>query len=124
MASFHFALFIPAAISLLLVGAADAADVTDVSITPEGDGRFSFAVTVESDDTGWDRYADRWEILDPQGSVLGTRELHHPHVDEQPFTRSLSDVEIPADIESVTIRAHDSVDGFSGESLSVDLPGR
>ena len=41
-------------------------------------------------DTGWDDYADGWRVLDMDGNELGMRVLHHPHVDEQPFTRSLS----------------------------------
>jgi hypothetical protein len=45
-------------------------------------------------DTGWDDYADGWRIETPAGEVLGTRVLHHPHVEEQPFTRSLGGVEI------------------------------
>ena len=43
-------------------------------------------VTVQHADTGWDHYADAWEVLAPDGTVLGTRTLLHPHTDEQPFT--------------------------------------
>ncbi len=46
-------------------------------------------VTLSHGDTGWDDYADGWRIEDASGAVLGTRELLHPHVTEQPFTRSL-----------------------------------
>ena len=63
------------------------ADVIDVEIS--GDGPYTFAVTVASPDTGWDKYADEWRIESEAGEVLGVRELTHPHVDEQPFTRSL-----------------------------------
>lgn len=80
-----------------------------------------FDVTVRHADTGWDHYADAFEVLDANGVVLGIRTLHHPHVKEQPFTRSLSGVEIPKGAESVFIRAHDSVDGYSLEMLELKL---
>ena len=43
--------------------------------------------------------------------MLGTRTLAHPHVDEQPFTRTLNHVEIPEEIDVVYVRAVDSVHG-------------
>ena len=53
--------------------------------------------------------------------MLGERVLLHPHVDEQPFTRSLSGVTVPSGTEQVTVRAHDSVDGW-GPEVTVVLP--
>lgn len=98
------------------------ADVVRVDVG-ERDGRgYRFDVTVRHADTGWDHYADRWEIRAPDGTVLATRVLLHPHADEQPFTRSLSGVRIPAGIDTVSIRAHDKVHGFGGETRSVALP--
>ena len=55
------------------------------------------------------------------GRCSGERVLLHPHVDEQPFTRSLSGVAIPSDVEQVTVRAHDNVDGW-GPEVPVALP--
>lgn len=98
------------------------ANVVDVGVEQAGDGTFRFDVTVRSADTGWDKYADLWEVRSPDGSVLGTRELAHPHVDEQPFTRSLSGVDIPGDVEQVVVAARDSVEGFCGETLEVGIP--
>ena len=46
-------------------------------------------VTLAHPDTGWDHYADGWEVVTGDGTSLGLRVLAHPHVDEQPFTRSL-----------------------------------
>ena len=60
-----------------------------------GANGWRFDVTIRHPDTGWDHYADGWRILDMDGTVLGTRVLHHPHETEQPFTRSLSGVAIP-----------------------------
>ena len=99
------------------------ADVTRVDVEGNGRGGYNFAVTVAHGDTGWDHYADRWEILDGDGNILGTRVLHHPHVNEQPFTRSLSGVEIPDHVKEVTVRARDSVHEYGGKVVSVNLTG-
>jgi hypothetical protein len=64
--------------------------------------------------TGCDHYADGFEILAPHGPLLGTRRLLHPHVDEQPFTRSLSDVSIPGGITEVLVHACESVHEYDG----------
>lgn len=98
------------------------ADVIEVAIERTAGNTFHFDVTVGHDDEGWNHYADRWDVLAPDGTVLGTRTLYHPHVDEQPFTRSLSGVQIPAYINIVTIRAHDSVHGYGHKTVSVEVP--
>jgi hypothetical protein len=83
---------------------------------------------VSHPDTGWDDYADGWDVLTPDGTVLKpdsespfTRLLLHPHVDEQPFTRSQSSITIPEGVTQVRIRAHDLLDGFGGREVVVDL---
>lgn len=102
------------------------ADVVAAEVEPEatlGDETFyRFTVTVRHADEGWDHYADNFEILAPDGTVLGTRVLAHPHENEQPFTRSLGAVAVPDGIAEVTIRAHDSVHGKGGETVTVTLP--
>ena len=110
--------------ALLTAGAAmgGQADVLDVKIQREAGGSYHFEVTVRHADEGWEHYADRWEILAPDGSVLATRPLRHPHVDEQPVTRDLSGVRVPESIRRVTVRAHDSRHGFGGRQVAVDLP--
>lgn len=104
-------------------GAAGCADVVAAAATQADDGTWRFDVTVASADTGWDKYADAWEVRLPDGTVAGTRALAHPHVDEQPFTRSLSGIVVPDDVGSVTVAARDSVEGFCGESVEVFLDG-
>jgi len=96
------------------------ADVLHVEVNGQN-GIYQFHVTVSHQDTGWDHYADKWDVVDEKGTVLGTRTLLHPHVDEQPFTRSLSGVKIPAGLKKVTIRAHDSVHQYGGKEITVDL---
>lgn len=95
------------------------ADVIDVVVSSDADGVYTFAVTVASPDTGWDKYADAWIVR--EGDVeLARRVLTHPHVDEQPFTRSLSGIETSAG--EVTVSAHDSVVGECGLTQTVALP--
>jgi len=98
------------------------ADVLDVQVARQTDGTYRFDVTVAHVDTGWDHYADAFEVVAPDGEVLGVRELLHPHVDEQPFTRSLGGVEIPEGVTKVTVRAHDSVHAYGGAVLEVNVP--
>jgi hypothetical protein len=98
------------------------ADITDVKVTKHSEGTFTFEVTVNHADEGWDHYADSWEIRDQKGNLLATRTLHHPHVSEQPFTRSLSFVKIPAEIKEVTLRAHDSVHLYGGKTITIMIP--
>ena len=107
--------------------AADA-DVIYVVATETAANVWSFSVTVAHPDTGWEDYADGWDVVLPDGTVLlpnssnsFTRLLLHPHENEQPFTRSQSNIQIPSDVTEVTVRAHDLVDGFGGEEVIVDL---
>lgn len=99
------------------------ADVLDVQVDCDADRVCDFAVTVRHDDNGWDHYANRWEILAPDGDVIGVRELLHPHDNEQPFTRSLTGIQIPDGLRSVIVRALDSRHGAGGETLSVEISG-
>lgn len=98
------------------------ADIIDVEVERAADDTFTVTATVSSADTGWDKYADAWEVRTSDGTVLGTRELLHPHVDEQPFTRNLTGVDIPAGTETITVAARDSVEGFCGETFDVPSP--
>jgi hypothetical protein len=98
------------------------ADVLTVDLIETAERVYTFSVTVQHADEGWDHYADRWEIVAPDGQVLATRVLLHPHVDEQPFTRSLGNVAIPQGIDTVEVRAHDSVHGLGGTTVAVALP--
>jgi len=98
------------------------ADVIGVNASRQGKEVYDFLVTVRSKDTGWDRYADRIEAVAPDGRVLGTRILEHPHDDEQPFTRDLFGVHIPDTFHKVTIRAHFKPTGWMGETFVVRLP--
>ncbi len=99
------------------------ANVERVEIKQSSDGSYRFDVTVRHADTGWDHYADKWEVVGADGTVYGVRELAHPHVNEQPFTRSQSGIEIPEAVSEVTVRAHDKVHGFGGKEITISLTG-
>lgn len=96
------------------------ADVVDVKVSGSG-GTYNFSVTVKHDDTGWEHFANRWEVVGEDGTIYGTRVLAHPHVNEQPFTRSGS-IKIPAGVTSVIVRANDLVHGLGGKEMKVSLP--
>lgn len=82
---------------------------------------WSFSVTLRHPDTGWDHYADGWRVETPDGAELGLRVLHHPHVQEQPFTRSLSGVTLPESLDKVHIRARDNVHGWGAQVFVLPL---
>jgi hypothetical protein len=100
------------------------ADVIEVRVKRIADDIYKFDVTVRHTDEGWKHYADKWDVTAPDATVPGTRILAHPHVDEQPFTRSLAGVKIPEDIAEVTVRAHDLVHGYGGKMLKVAVSGK
>ncbi|MEM8663234.1 MAG: hypothetical protein AAGF49_03820 [Pseudomonadota bacterium] len=96
------------------------ATVEAVDARQASDGTWRFDVTVRHADTGWDHYANAFTIEMMDGTPLGTRTLHHPHVEEQPFTRSLSGVAIPDGVDKVLVRAVDSVHG-PGDAVTFTL---
>jgi len=97
-------------------------DVLEVSANLRDDGTWTFDVTISSPYDSPDRYADAWRVLAPDGTELGVRELLHDHAGEQPFTRSLSGVEIPDEITEVTVQARDRLNGWGGAIVTVNLP--
>ena len=109
---------------LLMAQAAFAgeADVVDVKVRRSAAGTYDFDITVKSVDKGWNHYADAFEVLGPEGDVLGRRVLLHPHETEQPFTRDLYGVRIPAGVTHVTVRARHKPKGYDGKTMSVGLP--
>lgn len=113
-------------LGLLLICApaqADSPQVKKAEIIKSGNGSFRIDVTLRHADSGWEHYADKWDVIAPDGSVLATRILYHPHVHEQPFTRSLSGLKLGADIRFVRIRPHDKQHGYGELSAQIPVPG-
>lgn len=98
------------------------ADILKVNPSCTADLVCSFAVTVEHADSGWDHYANKWDVLLADGTVIASRELLHPHENEQPFTRSLQNVRLPPGTTEVDLRAHDSIHGYGGRMERVSIP--
>ena len=96
-------------------------DIVAADFRNTGNNQWAVSVTLKHGDTGWDHYADNWQVVDKEGNVLGDRVLWHPHVGEQPFTRSLSGVKVPDGVKTVYITAHDKVHGWTSNKLKVDL---
>ena len=99
---------------------ADEPEILDVEIEKVG-MVWNIHVTIEHPDTGWDHYADGWRVHDEEGKELGFRELRHPHVNEQPFTRSLTGVVIPDGTRKVFVSARCSRDGWESTPFEVKL---
>lgn len=79
-------------------------------------------VTLRHADTGWEHYADAWRVVTRDGTVLSHRTLYHPHVEEQPFTRSGPGFVLPEGAANqVIVEAHDTVHGWSAERLEIDM---
>lgn len=100
---------------------ANEVEILTATVIHQSQDTYSFNVELQHQDTGWEHYADTWRIVDQQGNILGTRVLYHPHVEEQPFTRSLNNVNIAQDINTIYIEAHDKVHGWSKHKLKIDL---
>jgi hypothetical protein len=101
---------------------ADPAQVEAVTLTQRA-GAWTVSVTISHGDTGWDDYADGWRVETPGGEILGTRVLHHPHVEEQPFTRSLGGLSLPDDVTEIVVRTRTTVTGWADDvSAPVQVP--
>ncbi|MDH3301485.1 MAG: hypothetical protein OES24_13355 [Acidimicrobiia bacterium] len=96
-------------------------DVVGVEAVHDGDGSWTFHVTLSSPYDSPERYADAWRVVGPDGAVFGERILLHDHAAEQPFTRSRSGIEIPADVTTVTVEGRDQVSGWGGATMEVAL---
>lgn len=112
--------FTCAALLLAPAAAADMPEILDVTAGKTGMS-WRVDVTLRHPDTGWDHYADGWEVRDADGTRLGERVLHHPHVDEQPFTRALVNLALPDGTREVYIRARCSVDGWAADEVRIDV---
>jgi hypothetical protein len=99
-------------------------DVVTVKVTPRAGNLFDFDVTISSPYDTAARYADGFRVVGTKGEVYGERKLLHDHADEQPFTRDLHGVAIPAGVRAVVVEARDQSHGYGGRKREVALPGR
>jgi hypothetical protein len=99
-------------------------DVIAVKVRSTGGGAFDFDVTLSSPYDTPQRYADAFRVSTLDGKQLGERVLLHDHQTEQPFTRDLYGVKIPAEVKKVRIQGRDRKYGYGGKSLDVSLPSK
>ncbi len=107
---------------LLTAPALADAPMIETATARQSGSSWSFSVTLSHPDTGWDHYADGWRVLDMDGKELGLRVLHHPHEQEQPFTRSLGSVTLPDGTAQVQIQARCNTEGWSEVTHVLTLP--
>ena len=99
----------------------DFAQVVNVIATQESNGNWCFGTSVQHNDQGWEHFANGWEVTDLKGNQLGYRKLAHPHVNEQPFTRSQCGIKVPSETTKVIVRAKCNKHGFGGKPFIVHL---
>jgi len=95
------------------------ADVVAATATHLGGTSWEVEATIQHPDETTTHYANAFEVLGPDGAILGTRTLWHHHP-AQPFSRSKI-LTIPEGIAQITVRAVDSVHGHGGAETVVEL---
>lgn len=82
----------------------------------------SVAVTLSSPYDTPARYADAIRVRSTDATTTyGTVKLGHDHATEQPFTRTLTGLHIPAGVTTVIVEGHDQVNGWGGGTLTVQV---
>ena len=114
------------ALAFLVAGPtfASEASVLDATVEAEPGGTYAFTATVNHDDKGWTDYADRFDILTPEGKVIASRTIYSPHVGKMPVVRSIAHIDVPIGITQVIIQAHSSADGPGTRTVILKLPPR
>lgn len=95
-------------------------EIVNVVLTKRA-GTWQADVTLKHQDEGWKHYADGWRLVDSNGDEICNRTLYHPHVKEQPFTRSLSGFHIAKEMKVIFVEAHDLKHGWSKDKVKIDL---
>ncbi|MEW7280283.1 hypothetical protein ABW636_16960 [Aquimarina sp. 2201CG1-2-11] len=94
-----------------------------VSVASSGtENNYTFSVGISSPDTGCSQYANWWEVVKEDGTLLYRRILGHSHVNEQPFVRSGGTIDIPSD-QVVIVRAHMNTSGYGIKAFIGSVSG-
>ena len=103
------------------------ADVLRVRALQEGETLWRFEVTIQHPDTGAKDRVDGWDLLLPDDSVVkpvpgsAFTQAIDGEISTQPEVHVQTGIVIPVDTELLRVRAHDSVDGFGGRELLIDM---
>ena len=104
------------------------AAVSFVKASQATDGTWTLEVTVEYANPTAEAYADGWDIITPAGQVIKkdvadpyTQLLEPPSNGAESATHTATGITIPVDVTQFFVRVHDSVNGWSGEMVFVDL---
>jgi hypothetical protein len=108
-------------LNIFPVANANNVTILAAAIFHQSHGEYLVNVKLQHQDNGWEHYADEWRLVDAQGNILGSRVLLHPHVEEQPFTRALSNVKLDDSLGTIYVEAHDKEHGWSKQKLEIDL---
>ncbi|HKJ12534.1 MAG TPA: hypothetical protein VJ976_09145 [Ornithinimicrobium sp.] len=95
-------------------------DIESVDVEKIDENTTDLSVTVSSPYDTPERYADGWRVLDQDDEVLGEHTLMHDHADEQPFTRTQTDVTVPDGTQELTVEGRDSENGYGGGTVTVN----
>jgi hypothetical protein len=99
-------------------------DVVAGRLVPSGAGRYDVTVSLSSPYDTRFRFADGWRVLTSRGDFLGERWFHRHHAFEQPWTRTLRGIRIPADVDEVVLEGHDVMYGYGGGAYFLRVPPR
>lgn len=97
-------------------------DVVEAKLTGSSDGQCTATVTISSPYDTPERYVDEWRVLTPEGDELSEHKLGHDHADEQRFTRENQPFANHDRVDEVTIEGRDLVNGYRGETATVEVP--
>lgn len=96
-------------------------DVLEAVVEPAS-GAFDVDATISSPYDTPERYADALRVRSEDGTVYGVRELTHDHASEQPFTRTLTGLDLPDDVDEVVVEGRDQANGWGGATVTVEVP--
>lgn len=94
-------------------------------VTSGNEGGYTFDVTIESSDLDCTQFADWWEVITEDGTLVYRRILTHPHTEGMsgnPVTRGGGPVAITAD-QTVIIRGHMNNAGYIGLPMRGSVNG-
>ena len=103
-------------ITLLLLLISSLVKAAEVEVKCEkvehrGGDLFTFYISVDHNDENWEHYVDRFELLNEKGKIFAVRVLRHPHVNQRPFTRSVTTM-LKEPLNKFSARGHDLVHGY------------